>query len=154
MLHPVGSVWVVDQQVDSPVSGCVKRPEYFRVNGRSMWPVLPPGSVVRLRQLNPGEPLSGQVVCFTLFDRLVLHRVVWLLPGGFVARGDASAVFDPPCHIQTIQGVVDQVFIPDWYPNKWFVAHPGAGLVYNLLTWPLVVMVHSLDTLWHWLSGR
>lgn len=119
-----------------------------------MWPLLAPGSLVRLRPLRTGEPVPGQIICFVLRRTLVIHRLVRLLPGGFVARGDAAACFDPPLPRHRLVGVFDRplTVLPAW--KRFLLATPRLSLFLALATWPLAGLIHRLDILLHRICRR
>lgn len=91
------------------------------VGGRSMWPLIPPGSTVRLRTMETGHLRPGTVVAVRRGERTVCHSVVCIDEerGDVVTRGLSRPAADPPCPTTHIVGVVTGV---QWGP---FVVRPG-----------------------------
>ena len=80
----------------------------FRVRGGSMWPLVPDGSLVRVRRGGGVSTLSpGQlVVRATLDGNVQVHRVVAGARGALHTRGDALDADDGPLTDGALVGVV------------------------------------------------
>lgn len=78
----------------------MSRLDWIPIGGASMWPVLRRGDAAALSPITDGDPVAvGDVVVARLpsQERLMVHRVVRLLPDGrVVLRGDATVVDDAP----------------------------------------------------------
>jgi signal peptidase I len=81
------------------------------IEGFSMTPVLPPGTRVRLRPVDPKYLQSGDVIAFFYQERLIAHRVVRIGRTAasrryLLTRGDALLLNDVPVSFDSAVGVV------------------------------------------------
>jgi phage repressor protein C with HTH and peptisase S24 domain len=83
------------------------RPVELRLLGRSMLPLIPPGSVLRIEPARADDVRLGEVVLVDLGGRHLCHRLVYVAGGLAVTRGDAVAECDPPLPADAIIGRVD-----------------------------------------------
>jgi len=94
------------------------------VSGMSMWPVLPPGSRIRVALEPRARPAVGDIVAFLAGGQVVVHRVVHrgsagAARGHVVTLGDATLVPDPPVPETAVLGAVTGVWTADgWAPAK------------------------------------
>jgi hypothetical protein len=84
------------------------------VSGMSMWPVLPPGSRIRVALEPRNRPEVGEIVAFVARGQVVVHRVVHrgsagAARGHVVTLGDATLVPDPPVPDTAVLGAVTGV---------------------------------------------
>lgn len=80
------------------------------VRGTSMGSTIPTGSRIHICPLTDAEYSSGQVVAFVAGNKLFAHRIVHCGKRGFLTRGDARVLCDPPIPRQSIVGVVTECF--------------------------------------------
>ena len=86
------------------------RPFLFQAWGRSMWPLIPPGTTVEVTPCRPDEIRRGDVVMTRVApDNGLLHRVVELRPGWVVTRGDWHDADDAPVRAQDVLGRVTRL---------------------------------------------
>jgi signal peptidase I len=85
------------------VSGQVQ----LKVTGASMVPVLWPGDLLMVRQVEPSSPTPGSILVFRQNDKLVVHRLASREGDKLVTRGDARPCFDPPVDAANVLGRVE-----------------------------------------------
>jgi hypothetical protein len=81
------------------------------VAGWSMFPAVPPGSIVTLAAIPPGGLARGDVVVVEAEGRMVCHAVADVLDGRIRTRGFASPVDDPPAPLAALVGLVVAVSV-------------------------------------------
>lgn len=121
----------------------------FVVDGRSMEPAIPRGSLIVVRSAPPEAVALGDVVTFDHRGATITHRVAGIdVAGGkrvFTTKGDANQTIDPD--IVSFEGRVGLL-----------VAHlPLAGYALGLLQWagrPVSVAVGLAIALWALRSRR
>lgn len=79
------------------------------VVGRSMLPLLPPGTRIEIRPMET-PPRSGAILVYVASDGLVVHRLMRAMRRSgrlrFVTKGDASSRYDPPIESSCVLGEV------------------------------------------------
>jgi hypothetical protein len=65
------------------------QPVRFRARGGSMWPAVPGGSLIEVTPGLSRVVRRGELVAFERGGRVVVHRVLRVLPRGLELRGDA-----------------------------------------------------------------
>src|SRR6266851_8226988 len=69
------------------------------VTGGSMAPAIPMGALILIEPVGPASITVGDVITFTLPDRLITHRVIAIAHDDaglqFVTKGDANDAADP-----------------------------------------------------------
>jgi RimJ/RimL family protein N-acetyltransferase len=70
--------------------------EWLVLRGESMAPLLRDGDRLRVEPLSGRTPAPGEVVVARRGERLVAHRLVEVIGGEVVTRGDACRESDPP----------------------------------------------------------
>lgn len=125
--------------------------QVYVVQGASMQPAIPLGSVVVVHAVDPTEVRVGQVVTFRLpHGTMVTHRVTGITVEGpltFQTKGDASPTADPtPVPASALMGGVEYSV-----PGLGFVMYaldstPGAILAMAILG-ALLLVAWSLDGL-------
>lgn len=86
-----------------------ERPATMRIRayGRSMWPLVPPGTELEVEPLGERRPEPGEIAVGVRAGRLIAHRVVRVeRNGGVVTRGDAHSVEDPAWRPGDLVGTV------------------------------------------------
>jgi signal peptidase len=115
----------------------------------SMAPVIPEGSLILIRPVDPQTISAGDVVTFrprSNSDALVTHRVVGVVPGttptlSFRTKGDANSGEDPNLvSADAIAGKVVYQVPRVGHIAAW--AHSGSGLV-GLAALPLLLYLGS-----------
>ncbi len=105
----------------------------FRAPGTSMSPVIRDGDIITLSPPKGIKPLSGDILAFRHPEtgNLIIHRVISVSSGTFLAQGDNSLDPEGPIPTSNILGVVTRVerngsslFWPD------IRRFPGAGRIY------------------------
>lgn len=76
------------------------------MRGRSMAPLFPEGSRVKLRPLTGGETLRGAIVAVERGQKVVVHRVVSVDGATIVTRGLNARSSDDPTSRGAVIGVV------------------------------------------------
>lgn len=66
--------------------------EIFNVVSGSMEPTIPIGSIIYVKEIDPVEVESGDIIAFQSGDSVIMHRVVdnKLVEGAFTTKGDAN----------------------------------------------------------------
>lgn len=95
--------------------GRPSKPFLLRIEGRSMLPLISPGSVVKVEPF-AGLPRIGDVVVRLDRSNAIAHRVVCQRRPGpsrgltFVTKGDNALRLDSPCGLTEIFGIVRCTF--------------------------------------------
>jgi hypothetical protein len=102
----------------------------FHLQGKSMGPLLPDGSRIRVRLAADDHFMVGQVLTYAAKDRMVAHRLVRSVKSGsdhyLIMRGDATVCCDLPVLATSVLGLVigfcttglwQPVGLP---PERWF----------------------------------
>ena len=72
-----------------------------------MVPVLRPGDLLMVRQVEPSSLTPGSILVFRQNDRLVVHRLAAREGANLITRGDARPFMDPPVPATDILGRVE-----------------------------------------------
>ena len=66
--------------------------EIYNVVSGSMEPTIPVGSIIYVKEIDPVDVQSGNIVAFQAGDSVIMHRVVdnKLVEGTFTTKGDAN----------------------------------------------------------------
>lgn len=66
--------------------------EVYNVVSGSMEPTIPIGSIIYVKEIEPAEINSGDIIAFRGGDSVIMHRVVTnkVVEGTFVTKGDAN----------------------------------------------------------------
>lgn len=66
--------------------------EIFNVVSGSMEPTIPVGSIIYVKEIDPVEVESGDIIAFQSGDSVIMHRVVdnKRVEGAFTTKGDAN----------------------------------------------------------------
>lgn len=82
----------------------------FLLQGKSMGPLLPDGSRIRVRLAAADQFMVGQVLTYVAEDRMVAHRLVGSVKSGsnhyLIMRGDATVCCDLPVLATSVLGLV------------------------------------------------
>ena len=115
----------------------------FVLHGKSMGPVLPDGSKIRVRLAADDQFTVGQVLTWVAKDRVVAHRLVRSVKSGnkeyLITRGDATVCCDWPVPATSLLGIVIGFSIPGvWQPvgpapQRWFGFRGLAFLISSLI---------------------
>lgn len=87
------------------------------VQGDSMGSTLPDGSRIRISRAEPSALRNGDIVACITDGFLSAHRLVYgagepaAARGFLITQGDAWILCDPPRHVSTLLGVVEECFI-------------------------------------------
>jgi hypothetical protein len=102
----------------------------FLLQGRSMGPLLPDGSRIRVRLDAEDQFVVGQVLTYVAEDRMVAHRLVRSVKSGsnlyLITRGDATVCCDLPVLATSVLGpVIGFCTTGSWQPvgpppERWF----------------------------------
>ncbi len=90
---------------------------WIRLQGKSMLPTIPPGSLLRLR-CTSGVPHIGDIIAYRNGGSLAVHRLIRTVeePSSgqvvLICKGDGNAHLDPPVTVDRVVGVVLQVRRP------------------------------------------
>lgn len=68
----------------------------------SMAPTLRPGD--RITVMSADKYRLGEIILFAMNGGFIIHRVLGILPGRIITKGDASHQLDPPVSTQDILG--------------------------------------------------
>ena len=79
----------------------------LRVSGFSMLPSIWPGDIAYVSRVVAYRP--GDVVLFSRKGRLFVHRVVEMLGGAVVTRGDSILDRDPPVALNDVLGRMESI---------------------------------------------
>ena len=94
----------------SGLLGMSSREFEFLLEGRSMRPMLPDGSNIRVRLVADDQFTVGQVLTYVVKDRMVTHRLVRSVKSGskeyLITRGDATICCDWPVPATSVVGIV------------------------------------------------
>jgi hypothetical protein len=86
------------------------KPFRFRAKGVSMSPFIKDGDVLTVSPLPAGAPRVGAVVAFLRAgQRVVVHRVVGVTPGGYLMRGDGVPSEDELLPPHCVLGAITHV---------------------------------------------
>lgn len=89
----------------------------FFLEGKSMNPVLPNQSRIRVKLVAGDQFLVGQVLTYVVKDRVVAHRLVRSVKSGsreyVITRGDATACCDWPVPTTSVLGIVIGLLTPE-----------------------------------------
>lgn len=88
----------------------------------SMEPALSKGDLILVRQTDSFR--EGDVVVYQDGDLLVVHRIISLVDGQAITKGDANNAFDDPVELSAIKGEV-------------FLSLPGVGTAVELIKTPV-----------------
>lgn len=109
------------------------------LRGQSMGRTIPDGTRIRIQCTTSPTYTCGQIVAFTMENRVVVHRVVWCRHatrrGGqyLITQGDGMALPDPPVPVEAVLGTVTAMQagaawitppappVPAW--PRWIVRH-------------------------------
>lgn len=66
--------------------------EIYNVVSGSMEPTIPVGSIIYVKEIDPVDVQSGNIIAFQAGDSIIMHRVVdnKLVEGTFTTKGDAN----------------------------------------------------------------
>jgi hypothetical protein len=78
------------------------------ISGTSMGNTLPPGSRIRIRQLQPKNYRPGQVVAFVSGHTVFAHRIISCSRQGVLTRGDNRSWCDLPLSWCAVLGLVTE----------------------------------------------
>ena len=102
----------------------------FLLQGKSMAPLLPDGSRIRVRLAADQQFTVGQVLTYVAKDRMVAHRLVRSVKSGsthyLITRGDATVCCDLPVLATSVLGpVIGFCMTGFWQPvgpprKRWF----------------------------------
>jgi hypothetical protein len=102
----------------------------FLLQGKSMGPLLPDGSRIRVRLAADDQFMVGQVLTYVAEDRMVAHRLVRSVKSGsshyLITRGDATVCCDLPVLASSVLGpVIGCCATESWQPvgppsRRWF----------------------------------
>jgi signal peptidase I len=83
----------------------------FRARGQSMGPFVRSGDLVTVAPLTQGSPRVGEIVAFARGADQVLrvHRLIAVLPGGYLFKGDNAPGPDLPVQRSDILGKVSRI---------------------------------------------
>lgn len=102
---------------------------FMVVYGGSMQPEINGGDLAIVKNVDPREIVVGEVITFYTDGKFVTHRVVDVLPNGFVTKGDANNAPDiDPVYSNNVIGKV--VFVVPYFG---YVIH-YAGTFWGLVT--------------------
>jgi signal peptidase I len=94
----------------SGLLGMSSREFEFVLQGKSMRPILPDGSKIRVRLAADDQFMVGQVLTYVAKDRVVTHRLVRSVKSGsksyLITRGDATVCCDWPVPATSVLGTV------------------------------------------------
>lgn len=94
----------------SSLLGKSSREFEFVLHGKSMGPVLPDGSKIRVRLSADDLFMVGQVLTYVSKDRVVAHRLVQSIESGghryLITRGDSTVCCDLPILATSVLGLV------------------------------------------------
>ena len=97
------------------------RSSWLAAEGRSMEPLIPAGSQLRI-EFGATPVRLGEIVLFRRPSGAVAHRLVarYRTDGRsmLVAKGDGEALADPPFAVDAVLGVVREVRLPDGRPGR------------------------------------
>lgn len=82
----------------------------LKLDGMSMWPVLLPGDVAVVKQLDVEQWEKGIVLVFDAGQKWIAHRLMSVSPSGVIMQGDSIPRSDGQIHPHQILGVVVTVF--------------------------------------------
>lgn len=95
----------------------------FTLNGVSMLPILRPGDRLTVQSADLAIVRPGQIVQFSLWGRLVCHRVIRHCGSHLMTQGDIVPSPDPPVTAENLLGVVVSIerhgrsFVPPLRPG-------------------------------------
>jgi signal peptidase len=69
--------------------------QFITIPDSSMAPTYSPGDLAITRMADPLNTRPGDVICFHMAGKQILHRVVQVADAGIVTRGDANSEPDP-----------------------------------------------------------
>jgi len=113
--------------IDLSVAG---RPFKVAVYGTSMFPFIRNGDVITITPFR-SRIRRGRVIAFLRRDgRLIIHRVVKVLPDGVITKGDNLPETDTPLSFERIIGTVNTV-----HRNDRRIRFGVAGISGMLVAW-------------------
>jgi signal peptidase I len=115
----------------------------FLLQGKSMEPLLPDGSKIRVQLAADDQFMVGQVVTYVAKDRVVAHRLVRPMKSGghryLITRGDSTVCCDLPILATSVLGLVTGFSTTGpWQPigpppERWFGFRWMAFLISSLV---------------------
>ena len=97
------------------------RSTWLEATGRSMEPLIPAGSLLRIEFGAPSARI-GEIVLFHRPSGAVAHRLVARHRAGgrlmLIAKGDGEALADPAFAADAVLGIVREVRLPDGRPGR------------------------------------
>lgn len=128
----------------------------FSLQGTSMGPVLPAGSLIRVRPAADDRFMVGQVLTYVAKDRVVAHRLVRSVKSGgqeyLITRGDATVCCDWPVPAASVLGLVTGFSSAGgWQPvgpplKRWFGFRSMGFLISSLVA--NILKLSPSDAVW------
>ena len=114
------------------------RSSWLEATGRSMEPLIPAGSQLRV-DFGALPERIGEIVLFRRPTGAVAHRLVARQHAGgrsmLVAKGDGEALADPAFAADDVLGVVREVRLPDGRPGRVPIAGRGGAALAHVSNW-------------------
>lgn len=115
-----------------------RRTTWLEATGRSMDPLIPPGSLL-LVEFGATPERVGDVILFRRPTGAIAHRLVARREAGdgflFIAKGDGEALADPAFGPEAILGVVREVKLPDGRPGGAALARRRGAALARVSWW-------------------
>jgi signal peptidase I len=111
----------------------------FLVTSNSMQPLINIGDTVVVEVINGNMVAAGDVIVIKRSDDFITHRAISPLPKGWLTKGDATAMPDPPAISDRIIGRVKEVEHANQSINlvarKWVYINPILAKLGKLEVW-------------------
>jgi signal peptidase I len=120
----------------------------FKISGNSMFPTLCHNSFITTKKIGNNDYKKGEIICFPTYEKIIVHRIIYISKNFVVTRGDFSSSVDLPIYKNLIIGKVTSVLNDK---NKFFfnfsLKTPHISLLFFNILNPLVKLYSLFDEL-------
>ena len=117
--------------------------------GLSMFPVLLPDDILRVKPVKPEQLLRGQIIVYEKDSKIISHRYIKTVNGEIICKGDGLIYNDAPFNNENLLGVV----VARIRKNNTILFNNRlklfSGLIITYLTPFTGLFFHYLSFAWH-----